>query len=95
MDKATAQIDPSIMFLRCTALAQREHEAITAYFAHGMTAVPTSLFRDFFVMKVDKSELGREIKKNTRNIMSDCATQPTPFSMLVIDGGALLHFIRG
>ena len=58
--------------LRCTALAQRENEDITlttAYFAHEMMAVPTSLFRDFFVRKVDKSELGREIKKNVRNIM--------------------------
>ena len=74
VDKATVQIDPSILFLRCTALVQRNNEDITAYFAHGMTAVPTSLFRDFFLRKVDKSELGREIKKNMRNIMSDYAT---------------------
>ena len=80
------QIDPSILFLRCTAVAQRDNEDITAYFAHGMTAVHTSLFRDFFLRKVDKSELGREIKKNMRNIMSDYATQLTPYSMLVIDG---------
>ncbi len=92
MDKATVQIDPSILFLRCTALAQRDNENSTAYFAHGMTAVRTSLFRDFFLRKVDKSELGREITKNMRNIMSDYAT---PYIMLVIDGGSLLHFTRG
>ena len=86
------QIDPSILFLRCRALAQRDNEDNTAYFAQGMTAVPTSLFRDFFLRKVDKSELGREIKKNMRNIMSDYAT---PYNMLVIDGGTLLHFMRG
>ena len=86
------QIDPSILFLRCRALAQRDNEDSTAYFAHGMTAVPTSLFRDFFLKKVDKSELGREIKKNMRNIMADYAT---PYSMLVIDGGSLLHLTRG
>ena len=62
--QSSVQIDHYIMFLRCTALAQRENEDITAYFAHGMTAIPTSLFRDFFLRKVDKSELGREIKKN-------------------------------
>ena len=56
-----------------------------------MTAVPTSLFRNFFLRKVDKSELGREIKNNMRNIMLDYAT---PYSMLVIDGGSLLHFVR-
>ena len=68
------QIDPLILFLLSTALVQRDNEDITAYFAHGMTAVPTFLFRDFFLRKVDKSELGREIKKNMRNIMSDYAT---------------------
>ena len=91
MDKATVQIDPAILFLRCIALVQRYNEDITAYFAHGMTAVPTYLFRDFFLRKVDKSELFREIKKNMRNMMSDYAT---PYSMLVIDGGSLLHFMR-
>ena len=86
------QIDPSILFLRCTALVQRDIEDTTAYFAHGMTAVPTSLFIDFFLRKVDKSELGREFKTNMRNSMSDYAT---PYSMLVIDGSSLLHFTRG
>ena len=44
--------------------------------------------------KVDKSELGREIKKNVRNIMPDYATQFPPDSIPVIDDGWLLHFIR-
>ena len=82
------------MFLRCTALAQRENEDITAYFAHEMMAVPTSLFRDFFMRKVDKSEVGWEIKKNVRNIMPDYATQFPPDSIPVIDGSWLPHFIR-
>ena len=87
------QIDPSILFLRCRALVQRDNEDSTAYFARGMTAVPTSILRDFFLRKVDKSELGREIKKNMRNIMS--SDYATPYSMLVIDGGSLLHFTIG
>ena len=70
----TVQIDPSTMFLRCTGVAQRENEDITAYFAHGMRVVPTSLFTYFFMRKVHKSELGREIKKNTRNMTSDYDT---------------------
>ena len=97
MDKAKfVQIDHYILFLRCTALAQRDNEDITAYFAHGMTAIPTSLFRDFFLKKVDKSELGREIKKKMRNIMSDYAIKLTPYSrpMFVVHGGSLLHFMR-
>ena len=44
--------------------------------------------------KVDKSELGWEIKKNVRNIMPDYATQLPPDSMPEIDGGWLLHSIR-
>ena len=44
--------------------------------------------------KVDKSELGREIKKNVRNIMPDYATQLPPDSIPVIYGGWLLYFIR-
>ena len=44
--------------------------------------------------KVDKSELGREIKNIARNIMPDYATQFPPDSIPVIDGGWLLHFIR-
>ena len=42
--------------------------------------------------KVDKSELGREIKKNVRNIMPDYATQFPPDSIPVI-GDGWLHFI--
>ena len=84
------QIDHYILLLPCTALAQRENEDITSYFAHEITAVPTSLFTHFFLTKVDKSELGREIMKNMRNIMSDYATKLTPYNMLVIDGGSLL-----
>ena len=84
---ATVQIYHSILFPRCTALAQQENEDTTAYFAHEMMAVPTSLFRDFFVTKVDKPELGREIKNNVRNIMPDYATQIPPDSVPVIDGG--------
>ena len=94
VDKQTVQIDPSMVFLRCSPLAQGENEDSTAYFAHEMTAFPTSLFRDFFTRKVDKSELGREIKKNVRNIMPDYATQLPPDGMPVIDGGWLPHFIR-
>ena len=90
--QSSVQIDHHILFLRCTALAQRENEDITVYFANGMTAIPTSLFRGFFLRKVDKSELGREIKTNM-TIMSDYATKLTPYSMLVIDGGSLLHFM--
>ena len=42
VEKETVHIGHSILFLYCSALAQRENEDITAYFAHEMIAVPTS-----------------------------------------------------
>ena len=76
LDKQTMRA--IIISLCCTALAQRENGDITANFAHELTAVPTSRFRDFFMRKLDKSELGREIKKNMRNVMSYYATKLPP-----------------
>ena len=79
------QIDQSVLFLRCTAVAQRENEDITSYFAHEMTAVSTSLFTYLFMRNVDKSELGREIKKNMRKSMSDKVTQLMKLPLLDSD----------
>lgn len=94
VDKQTVQTDVSLLFFRCTALAQREDEDITAYFAHEMTAIPTSLFKDSFMRKIDKSALGRTIKKDLNNVILDYATQLPPQSVIVIDGGWLLDVIR-
>ena len=63
------------------------------YFAHEMTAVPTSLFKDTFMRKIDKSETGRSIKKDLENVISDLATGLPTQSMLVIDGGWLVHVV--
>ena len=94
IDTQSVRIDPSVLFTRCTALAQREDEEdILPYFRHEMTAVPASLFKDFSMRKVDKSELARSIQKYLTHI--DEAENPLPKdSMLVVDGGWLRHHIR-
>ena len=93
IDTQSVRIDPSVLLTRCTALAQREDEYILPYFLHEMTAVPASLFKDFSMRKVDKSELARSIQKDLTNI--DEAENPLPkHSMHVVDGGWLLHHIR-
>lgn len=94
LDKQVVRIDPSILFLRCTALAQREDEDIAPYFAYEMTAIPTSLFKDHMMRKVDKSELARTIQTDLTNLVSSTDTQQKQQNLLVIDGGWLLHFIR-
>ena len=87
------RIDPSVLFTRCTALAQREDEDILPYFRYGKTAVPASLFTNFSMRNVDKSELAISIQKDLTNI--DEAENPLPkHSMHVVDGGLLLHHIR-
>ena len=68
IDTQSVRIDPSVLLTRCTALAQREDEYILPYFLHEMTAVPASLFKDFSMRKVDKSELARSIQKDLTNI---------------------------
>ena len=93
IDTQIVRIDPSVLFTRCTALAQREDKDILPYFRHEMTAVAASLFKDFSMRKVDKSELARSIQKDLTNI--DEAENPLPkHSMHVVDGGWLLHHIR-
>ncbi|MES9882369.1 MAG: hypothetical protein ABW185_15970 [Sedimenticola sp.] len=94
LDKKVVQIDSSVLFMRCTALAQREDDDITPYFAHEMTSTPTSLFKDNFMRKIDKSELARTIKVDLTNQIDNAATPQSPHGMHVVDGGWLLHCVR-
>ena len=60
--KNTIHIEPAVLFMRCTLLAQQNSEDIELYFSHELSAIPTTLFKDGFMCKTDKSELAREIK---------------------------------
>ena len=59
--KKNVHIEPSVLFMRCTALAHRESEDIKSYFKYEMSAIPTSLFKDSYMRKTDKSELARVV----------------------------------
>lgn len=90
VNKKIIQIDPTILFMRCTAIAQREQEDITPFFAHEMTAVPTALFKDNFMRKAAKADLANELLANLTNV----ANESQHNTMHVIDGGWLLHRVR-
>ena len=93
ISKKNIQIEPSVLFMRCTALAQRESEDIKLYFMYELSAIPTSLFKDYYMRKSDKAELARVIKKDMTNINLEAAG-PLGDLHIVIDGGWLLHRIR-
>ena len=64
VDNQSVQIDSSVLFLQCTTLAQQEDGDITTYFKYEMTPVPTSLFKDSFMRKID-IRIGKNNKKGT------------------------------
>jgi hypothetical protein len=56
IDQKHIHIEPSVIFMRCTTLVQRESEDIKLYFQYDLSAIPTSLFKDYFMRKQDKLE---------------------------------------
>ena len=79
--------------MRCTALAARESEDVAPYFKYELSAIPTSLFKDNFMRKSDKSNLSRELLKDLSTPiekLDDICRTCVP----VIDGGWLLHHVR-
>lgn len=82
-------IDPTVLFNRLLVIMQRNPENnLEQYFAYELAAKPTSLFRDSFMRKTDKSQLATEICKGIEN----CAVPP--FAVHVVDGGYLLHIVH-
>lgn len=89
----SVHIEPAVLFMRCTAIAQRQSEDFESYFNHELSAIPTSLFKDDFMRKTDKAALARDIMKDLTNICPE-ANIGIQDSMHVIDGGWLLHRVR-
>ena len=89
----TVQIDPAVLFLRCTALAERLNTEIAMFFAYEMTAVPTSLFKGYFMRKSDKSDLAHALQKLVKNHYND-VSHVTAECIHIIDGGWLLYQLK-
>ena len=58
------------------------------YFRYELTSIPTSLFKDRFMRKSQKSQLAKFLQNGVNPSVQN------PGAMYVIDGGALLHRVK-
>ena len=84
IEKKEVVINPSVLFIRLSALARRE-ENMEKYFKYELTTEPMSLFKDSLMRKPDKSSL--------RNILLTKEDTKTVCTKTVLDGGSMLHHV--
>ena len=89
INKKPLYMDPTILFTRLIAIAQRE-EGLVDYFNYDLTTTCMSLFKDNLMRKPDKPSLRKVILKDQESIASNLPDVQT----IVIDGGGLLHRVR-
>ena len=78
-------INETVLFQRLIVLIERS-EDMSTYFEYELTPTPTSLFKDDYMRKSNKSILGKALTQNSTKF-----SESFPASKYVIDGGALLH----
>ena len=81
------QIDPYGLFTRLIAVVERSN-TVEECFEFELTVEPTSLFKDSFMRKPNKSDLAKFITYEVEYLDN------LPQSKIVIDGGALLHRVK-
>ena len=81
----TIQINETVLFQRLIVLMERTDD-LSAFFEHELTPTPTSLFKDGYLRKANKSDLASALTKNTTKL-SEASTKTS----CVVDGGALFH----
>jgi len=79
-------VDPSILFHRLLVIMQRSAD-MEHYFSYELSAQPTSLFKDNFMRKTDKSQLAKEIRTEMTTSLLPQRSVP------VINGGYLLRVV--
>ncbi|XP_065911780.1 uncharacterized protein [Dysidea avara] len=87
VDKKKVTINPMLLFSRLIAVVQRE-EDMAQFFNYELTTIPTSLFKDNYLRKTDKSQLSRGLKNSV---------EPSALNIqakYVLDGGALIHKLK-
>ena len=87
IDKDKVHINPTLLFSRLIAIVQRE-EDMAPYFDYELTAIPTSLFKDYAMHKTAKVQLAKALMSNVQP--SECNTQLN----YVLDGGVLIHRVK-
>ena len=83
--------NPTALFTRLTALAQREEENMEDFFSFELTQEPMSLFAKGMMRKPDKPSLRKALMKEEGAIHRN---QLPSDAVFVVDGGALLHRVR-
>ena len=81
----TVHIENANIFSRLIVLADRS-DSMESIFHYELTTVPSSLFKDLYMRKANKSKLALALTNNITNP----ANVPTDVQY-VLDGGALLH----
>ena len=91
VDKESIPVEPTVLFNRLVAIAQREQEDVVKLFKFELTQEPMSLFKHGLMRKPDKSSLRKAIMKDNEALKKDHLPAN---SFFVVDGGALLHRVR-
>ena len=81
----TIQINETVLFQRLIVLMERTDD-LSVFFEHELTPTPTSLFKDGYLRKANKSDLASALTKNSTKL-SEASTKTS----CVVDGGALFH----
>ena len=89
--KESIIVNPTLLFTRLVAIAQRDKEDIEDYFAFELTQEPMSLFKHGLMRKPDKPSLRKVVMPDNEALGRDKLPSDPVF---VIDGGALLHRLR-
>ena len=86
--KTEAYLHPTVLFTRLVAMAQRDDDDVSKYFEYELTTMPTSLFKENFMRKPNKSQLRSFLASE------DSVTETPKDGVFILDGGALLHKVR-
>ena len=88
IEKKKYHIDPMKLFSRLIAIVQREEDMIPYFSSYELTAIPTSIFKDGAMRKIQKSQLAKLVTSDVQPAECNMRTS------YVIDGGALLHKVK-
>ena len=88
VEEKEVSFNPTTLFTRLAALAQREEESMEAFFSFELTQEPMSLFVKGMMRKPDKPSLRKVLMKEEGAIHWN---QLPSDAVFVVDGGALLH----
>ena len=88
-EKSSIYINPTMLFTRLAAIAQREDD-VESYFEFELATFPLSLFKDGLMRKPNKSSLCNVLLSEDNLSL----IKTIPNCVYTVDGGALLHRVH-